>query len=216
MDTTSIDHLLNPPEEVSNLIGMAFGVGWGVTKLADFSEDNTACDDLNTRFNSDKDFVVVSVTGQILNAGKLLAGDDAEEKSCKRDRKRCNAKKPLNSKAKKGGSTFSDLVPIFPICLAIRPCNDADQILKQIRFGFVSGGNSGGDGILIFMYMGVEVYFQGLAFDTAGTLAPIEFSAPLIDPINQATTSPKGMHFWLQCKITFPVNGKVKGKLLVV
>ena len=208
MDTTSIDHLLNPPEEVSNLIGMAFGVGWGVTKLADFSEDNTACDDLNTRFNSDKDFVVVSVTGQILNAGKLLAGDDAKKESCKRDKKRCNAEKPLTP-------TF-DLVPIFPICLAIRPCNDADQILKQIRFGFVSGGNSGGDGILIFMYMGVEVYFQGLAFDTAGTLAPIEFSAPLIDPINQATTSPKGMHFWLQCKITFPVMSKVKGKLLVV
>ena len=180
-------------------------MGWGVTKLTDFSKDNSACADLNAVFDSEKDFVVVSVTGP---SEKLLTGDKAGEKSCSRDQKRCNTKKPL--------SKVPDLTPIFPICLAIRPCNDADQILKQIRFGFVSGGNSGGDGILIFSYYGIEVYFQGLAFDTAGTLAPMNFSVPLLDPINQGTTKPYGMHFWLQCKITFPVKGKVKGKLWVV
>lgn len=31
-------------------------------------------------------------------------------------------------------------------------------------------GASEGDGILIFTAYGIQVYFQGLAFDTAGTL----------------------------------------------
>ena len=50
-----------------------------------------------------------------------------------------------------------------------RPCNDDNELFNQIRFGVMFGA-SANSGIPIFTAYGITVYFQGLAFDSAGTL----------------------------------------------
>ena len=86
---------------------------------------------------------------------------------------------------------------------------------KQVTFGLITGGTeNGGDGIPIFKYGPIAVFFQGIAFDTAGTLVMPDFSAPLLDPLEQnwdSAKTPLGMHYWARGKVTFPLNGSIGG-----
>ena len=106
--------------------------------------------------------------------------------------------------------------------MALRPCNDANQMFKRITFGLITGGTSGekdddeddgGDGILVYSKGVISVYFQGVAFDSAGLMV-WNFTAPLIDPADpDEDLSVRGMHFWAQAAITFPLSRKSKGEI---
>ena len=104
---------------------------------------------------------------------------------------------------------------IFPICLALRPCDDANRMFQRITFGLVSGGTTnGGDGIPVYTKGIISVYFQSVAFDSAGELVWPGFSAPLIDPADpDKDLEVQGMHFYAQAKITFPICRVAKGEM---
>ena len=109
--------------------------------------------------------------------------------------------------------------------MALRPCNDANQMFKRITFGLITGGTSGekdddeddgGDGILVYSKGVISVYFQGVAFDSAGLLDWPNFTAPLIDPTDpDADLDVRGMHFWAKAAITFPLSRKSKGTYIL-
>ena len=106
--------------------------------------------------------------------------------------------------------------------MALRPCNAANEMGKRVTFGLITGGtddgegNEGGDGILIYTKGVISVFFQGVAFDSAGAMVWPGFSAPLIDPADPDNDlSVRGMHFWAKSAITFPLSRKSKGEILV-
>lgn len=110
----------------------------------------------------------------------------------------------------------------FPICVALRPCDAANEMFKRITFGLITGGtegedgdeDDGGNGILVYTKGVVEVYFQGVAFDSAGQMAWPNFTAPLIDPADpDADLGVLGMHFWARAAINFPLSRMSKGEI---
>lgn len=110
----------------------------------------------------------------------------------------------------------------FPICVALRPCNAANEMFKRVTFGLITGGteggdgdeDDGGDGILVYTKGVISVYFQGVAFDSAGEMVWPNFTAPLIDPVDpDADLDVKGMHFWARAAVTFPLSRKSKGEI---
>jgi len=143
IDTTSLEPYLVTPDEVNSLIGMGFGPHWGIHPVSDASSSNSACAELDTIFGSAKDFVVIGITGPSDN---IVIGALAEQNRCEKDSTKCLVPNPPLSEE---ASSLIDLTTMFPMCLALRFCDDADEILKQITFGFASGGENG-DGIKIF------------------------------------------------------------------
>ena len=97
--------------------------------------------------------------------------------------------------------------------MALRPCNSANEMGKRITFGLITGGTeNGGDGILVYTKGVIEVFFQGVAFDSAGEMDWPNFTAPLIDPADpDEDLDVRGMHFWARAAVTFPLSRKSKG-----
>lgn len=161
IDSSDLEPYLNPPEEITSLLGLTIGsMGWGISPLNYFSRNNEACKDLNTIFNSPEDFITIHISGQselsstindridsVNRQKKLLIGDASEDKICKRKSSRCKTNPSLNPLP-----SVSDLVSFLPMCVALRPCNAANEMGKRITFGLIVGTSGGGDGILVCSY----------------------------------------------------------------
>lgn len=145
---------------------MTFGVTWAISPVSDYGDRNGACETLDSVFDSNKAFVVLSVTENLQNI--LPTGGASKQKCCQRNQQKCSKQKAPLSNATQSSSGMS-LVPFLPVCMALRFCNGTDQRGKQVTFGFASGDDES-DGIQIFSYYGITVFFQAIAFDSSGSL----------------------------------------------
>ena len=90
LDTTKLGPFLDPPKEITDLLGATIGIGWGISPVDQFSEYNEACAELSTMFDSNEDFVVVSISGELgsgLDTG-LVTGESAKKLMCDREDKK--------------------------------------------------------------------------------------------------------------------------------
>lgn len=118
MDYSVLDPLLNPPEEINDILSLSIGFDFDVAQVSKY-ENNVACAALDSLFSSSKDFVIVSVGSEDEDEDsdgkkKVQTGDAAKKSRCARDSsrgKKCSVKQPVKA---------TDFAPIFPICLALR------------------------------------------------------------------------------------------------
>ena len=148
-DLGSLGPLLQPPAEVKKLLAYGFGIGYGITTMA--NSPSSACQSLKVL--GDEPFVAVSI------------GAEEGEKTKKEGKK--------SSKLVIGTKTWAPAVAVFPVCMAIRPCElrptaVISKMAPSVTFGFYSE-----TGIPVAVVSGVKFTFNGNAASASSLLTAV-------------------------------------------
>ena len=201
---------LDPPGDVQRLLSFTFGIQIGISKL-NSEALSKACQTLSPIVKGDNltyAFIDINGVGDSL-AKKML--DRAAANDMKKKRKAKGGQESKSVATRFSGFMNESVLPVLPICMAIRPCNQFDKNFGvDFTFGLYSD-----PGIVIIpatpATAGFELIFNGLAFSTNGELSPFPFSVALFE-----NYAPTRMHMWIKGGITFPIKGKGDATVITV